>query len=164
MFIGLLQSENNCPREATAFAKAMTSAKLLLSVCYMLAAYLVFRCGVYIFCFYFSFVLKQKKQKFKAKRQIQFLFTQVCAVPPDKLYFAPFRQNSRTITNVCSSLSNEVWCLRLGRYVLWVLRLGQPSLVGSTRCLTILFCNCRHETGSDFFQRVVCRFLSAACI
>jgi len=33
MFNGLLQSENNCPRVATAFAKAMMSAKLLLSVC-----------------------------------------------------------------------------------------------------------------------------------
>jgi hypothetical protein len=29
MFTGLLQSENNCPREATAFAKALMSAKLL---------------------------------------------------------------------------------------------------------------------------------------
>jgi hypothetical protein len=28
MFNGLLQSENNCPREATAFAKALMSAKL----------------------------------------------------------------------------------------------------------------------------------------
>jgi hypothetical protein len=106
MFIGHLQRTNNCLSRSG--LNALPNARISGRCCYMLAAYLVFLFGVCIFCFYFSFVLKQKKQKFKAKRQIQFLFTQVCAVPPDKLYFAPFRQNSRTITNVCSSLSNEV--------------------------------------------------------
>jgi len=35
MFNGLLQSENNCPHEVTAFAKAYTSARIvqLLAVC-----------------------------------------------------------------------------------------------------------------------------------
>ena len=46
------------------------------------------------FIFLISCFLKKKKQKFKVKCQIQsFSRSKIYALPPKKLYFAPFHQN-----------------------------------------------------------------------